>query len=104
STNYSGPDTAGGSFSGTCTDNAGNSVNGGSFTFKYDATPPSVSVSLSRGPDSGGWYNHPVDFQASGSDNLSGIASCTSGTIGGGESTSTSCTDNARNDAGAGAP
>ena len=47
---------------------------------------------LSRGPDSGGWYNHPVDFQANGSDNLSGIASCKSGTIGGGGSVSASCT------------
>src|SRR6266851_3585864 len=104
SINYSGPDTASGSFSGTCTDNAGNSASGGSFTFKYDATPPSVSVSLSRGPDSGGWYNHPVDFQASGSDNLSGIASCTSGTIGGGGSASASCTDNAGNVGGAAVP
>ena len=104
SIDYSGPDTAGGSFSGACTDNAGNSANGGSFTFKYDATPPSVSVSLSRGPDSGGWYNHPVDFQAGGSDNLSGIASCTSGTIGGGGSASASCTDNAGNVGGSSVP
>jgi hypothetical protein len=104
STTYSGPDTAGGSFSGTCTDNAGNTANGGSFSFKYDATPPAVSVSLSRGPDANGWYNHPVDFNASGSDNLSGIASCTSGTIGGGGSAGASCTDNAGNAGGAGVP
>lgn len=100
SLNYSGPDTTSGSFSGTCTDNAGNVANGGSFSFKYDATPPSVSVSLSRGPDSGNWYNHPVDFTTSGSDNLSGIASCTSGTIPG--SSRASCTDNAGNTASAG--
>jgi hypothetical protein len=104
SLNYSGPDTGGGSFSGTCTDNAGNSASGGSFTFKYDATPPSVSVALSRGPDVGGWYNHPVDFHASGSDNLSGIASCGSGTVGGGGSASASCTDNAGNVGGSGVP
>lgn len=104
SMNYSGPDTAGGSFNGACTDNAGNSASGGSFAFKYDATPPAVSVSLSRGPDAGGWYNHPVDYRASGSDNLSGIASCTSGTIGGGGSGSASCTDNAGNVGGAGVP
>jgi hypothetical protein len=102
SLNYSGPDTSGGSFSGTCTDNAGNAANGGSFAFKYDATPPAVSVSLSRGPDSGSWYNHPVDFHTSGSDNLSGIASCTSGTIGGGGSPGASCSDNAGNVGGAG--
>jgi hypothetical protein len=97
---YSGPDTSSGSFSGSCTDNAGNSASGGSFNFKYDATPPSVGISLSRGPDSGDWYNHPVDFSASGSDNLSGIASCSSGTIPG--SSGASCTDNAGNSASAG--
>ena len=102
SLSYGGPDTTSGSFSGTCTDNAGNSASGGSFTFKYDATPPSVSVSLSRGPDAGGWYNHPVDFAASGSDNLSGIASCSSGTFGGGGSASATCTDNAGNAGSAG--
>jgi len=101
STTYSGPDSTSASFSGSCTDNAGNQSSSTSFgPIKYDATPPSVSVSLSRGPDSGNWYNHPVDFSASGSDNLSGIASCTSGTIPG--STSASCTDNAGNTASAG--
>jgi len=101
---YAGPDTGGVSFTGTCTDNAGNTsapVTSGSI--KYDATPPSVSLSLARGPDANGWYNHSVDFQASGSDNLSGIASCTSGTVGGGGSASASCTDNAGNTASAGA-
>jgi hypothetical protein len=103
STTYAGPDTTSGSFTGTCSDNAGNSASGGSFGFKYDATRPSVSMSLSRGPDSNGWYNHPVDFSASGSDNLSGIASCSSGTFGGGSSVSASCTDNAGNTGSAGA-
>jgi hypothetical protein len=100
---YSGPDTTSGSLSGSCTDNAGNSASGGSFNFKYDATRPSVSIALARGPDVGNWYNHPVDFTASGSDNLSGIASCNSGTIGGGGSASASCTDNAGNTGSAGA-
>ena len=100
---YGGPDTGSGSFSGSCTDNAGNTANGGSFSFKYDATPPAVSMSLARGPDSGSWYNHPVDFSASGSDNLSGIASCTSGTIGGSGSVGATCTDNAGNVRSAGA-
>lgn len=100
---YSGPDTTSGGFTGSCTDNAGNAATGGSFSFKYDATPPAVSLSLSRGPDSGNWYNHPVDFSASGSDNLSGIASCNSGTVGGGGSVTASCTDNAGNVGSAGA-
>ena len=75
----------------------GQLASGGSFTFKYDATPPSVSIALARGPDAGDWYNHPVDFTATGSDNLSGIASCSGGTIGGGGSGTASCTDNAGN-------
>src|SRR5262252_3941842 len=100
STTYSGPDSTSASFSGSCTDNAGNQSSSTSFgPIKYDATPPSVSVSLSRGPDSGNWYNHPVDFSASGSDNLSGIASCSSGTIPG--SSGAGCTDNAGNSASA---
>ena len=96
STTYSGPDTTNATFSGTCTDNAGNTSSSASFgPIKYDATPPSVNVSLSRGPDFGDWYNRPVSFTASGSDNLSGIASCTSGTIPG--DGAASCTDNAGN-------
>jgi hypothetical protein len=103
SASYGGPDSAGASFSGSCTDQAGNTSGTASFgPIKYDATRPSVSVALSRGPDSNGWYNHPVDFSASGSDNLSGIASCSSGTVGGGGSASASCTDNAGNSASAG--
>ena len=102
---YGGPDTGSVSFSGTCTDQAGNvSGAGSSPAIKYDATPPAVSISLARGPDSGGWYNHPVGFTASGSDNLSGVASCNSGTFDGGGSVSASCADNAGNSASAGAP
>lgn len=98
---YAGPDTASGSFSATCVDNAGNSASGGSLSFKYDATPPGVSASISRGPDSNGWYNHPVSFGASGSDNLSGLAGCSGGTYSGpdtgGTSVGVSCSDNAGN-------
>ncbi len=101
SAGYGGPDTGGASFSGTCTDNAGNTSAPASVgPIRYDSTPPSVSISLSRGPDSGNWYNHPVDFGASGSDNLSGIASCSGGTIPG--SGGGSCTDNAGNTGSAG--
>jgi hypothetical protein len=101
STSYGGPDSTGATFSGTCTDNAGNTSSAGSFgPIKYDGTPPSVTASLERGPDVGDWYNHPVGFTASGSDNLSGIASCSSGTIPG--AAGASCTDNAGNSASAG--
>lgn len=96
SPSYGGPDTGGATLTGTCSDQAGNvSAAASSAVFKYDATPPSVSVSLSRGPDSGDWYNQPVAFSASGADSLSGLASCTSGTFPG--SQSASCTDSAGN-------
>jgi hypothetical protein len=109
STTYNGPDTAGASFSGTCTDQAGNVSGPASFgPIKYDGTAPSVSASMARGPDSGGWYNHPVGVSVSGSDNLSGVAACNSGTYSGpdvrGGSISGSCTDSAGNSSSRGFP
>jgi hypothetical protein len=41
SANYAGPDNAAAAVSGSCTDNAGNAT-GGSLTFKYDATAPTI--------------------------------------------------------------
>ena len=107
STTYGGPGTAAVSFSGTCTDQAGNTSGAVSFgPIKYDSNPPSVSGSLTRGPDANGWYNHPVDFAASGSDGLSGIASCNSGSYSGpdtrGGSLTASCSDQAGNTGSAG--
>jgi hypothetical protein len=100
---YSGPDTSAGSLSGSCTDNAGNSASA-SYSFNYDATAPSVTVSADRPADANGWYNHPVTFNATGTDTTSGIDSCqapvgysgpddTSGSV------SRTCTDNAGNTA-----
>ena len=73
---YGGADSETATVSGTCTDQAGN-LGTGSYTFKYDATAPSASVAPDRTPDRNGWYNHPVTATWTGSDNLSGIASCT---------------------------
>lgn len=71
-------------------------------TIKRDGTPPQVTGSSpARGPDSGGWYNRPVPVAFSGSDGLSGIASCSSPTYAGGDGASVSltgtCTDVAGN-------
>ena len=49
---------------------------GASVSFKYDATPPSASGSLSRGPDHNGWYNQGVTVAFSGSDGVSGPVAC----------------------------
>jgi hypothetical protein len=43
SVGFGGPDTAGTSVAGTCRDNAGN-IGSGLFSFRYDATPPSVGA------------------------------------------------------------
>jgi hypothetical protein len=100
SATYGGPDTPGATVSGTCTDNAGNSA-GGSMTLQYDSTPPTVTATLARPPDANGWYNHPVALTVSGTDALSGIASCSGGTYSGPDSATASltatCTDKAGN-------
>ncbi len=100
SASYGGPDSAGATLTGTCTDKAGNSANG-SFSLQYDATPPAVKAALARPPDANGWYNHPVALTVTGTDAGSGIASCTGGTYSGPDSDTASltatCTDNAGN-------
>lgn len=82
SVTYSGPDSSSASVSGTCTDNAGNVSAPVTLSFKYDATPPTVSAAPSRSSDANGWYNHQVDVAFKGSDATSGIASCTSSVLG----------------------
>ena len=68
---------------------------------RRDTTPPSVTASGDRGPDSNGWYNRKIVITFSGSDSLSGIASCSSAEYSGPDSGTTSvsgsCTDNAGN-------
>ena len=76
---FSGPDSASASVSGTCTDNAGNESSTLSLSLKYDSTPPTVSANSSRGPDTNGWYNHPLSVSFDGSDALSRVVSCSSG-------------------------
>ncbi|MDE1766331.1 MAG: type VI secretion system tube protein Hcp [Thaumarchaeota archaeon] len=61
---------------GTATDYAGNSASYTVSGINIDKTPPVTTGTLSRLPDHNGWYNHPVAIQWSGTDNLSGIASC----------------------------
>ena len=79
---YGGPDSAGVTLAGTCTDKAGNSGSG-SFHLSYDGTAPAVSARAARGPDHDGWYNRPVKIDFVGTDALSGIDSCTSMTYSG---------------------
>jgi hypothetical protein len=74
---YSGPDSSSATVTGTCRDNAGNVSATASFGLRYDTTPPVVTASPARPPDSNGWYSKPVDVTFTGTDNGSGISSCT---------------------------
>lgn len=100
---YSGPDTNG-SIGGQCIDNAGNTSAPASVPFKYDSTPPNVSAQPAPGPGANGWFNRAVTINFGGTD-FSGIASCTSATYSGPDTSGTtingSCTDNAGNTANA---
>ena len=102
---YSGPDSATASIGGGCTDKAGNASLPGASTFKYDATAPGVTAAPARQPDGNGWFSRPVAIVASGSDPVSGVASCTSPTYSGPDSSGAvvgaTCTDNAGNTSGA---
>lgn len=53
-------------------------------TINVDKTRPIVKgVAPSRGADTNGWYRSPVQVTFFGDDNLSGVASCSSGTYSG---------------------
>jgi hypothetical protein len=97
---YNGPDSGSASVTGTCRDNAGNVSAPVTLSLRYDATPPSVSPAPARGPDSNGWYNHPVDVAFRGNDAVSGIDSCTSGSYAGPDSGSAGVSGSCRDVAG----
>ena len=62
-----------------CTVFWGTDFAGSTAIVKVDKTSPSVAgAAPARPPDHDGWYNHPVVFSFSGSDALSGLASCDS--------------------------
>ena len=76
----------------------------GSVTVKKDSSPPVVNGTVSRDPDSDGWYTKPVDFSFPAGDSASGLAGCTgggtySGPDSGAVTLSGTCTDNAGNSA-----
>ncbi|HEY6742050.1 MAG TPA: hypothetical protein VI110_06795 [Lapillicoccus sp.] len=100
--NYTGPDTAAASVTGTCSDKAGNQSGTASFGFKYDATGPSVSTSPARSPDANGWYNRPLAVSFGGTDGTSGLNACEaaktySGPDSGAAAVAGTCSDRAGN-------
>ena len=101
-TTYSGPDGAGTSVPGTCTDRAGNVSAPHSFALRYDATRPVVTGGQpARAADAAGWYNHAIAVAFSGSDQTAGIDNCSAATYAGPDASAASlpgtCTDRAGN-------
>jgi len=68
------------------------------YFIQVEVSSPTATATPSRAPDSNGWYNHPVAGAVSAT-SFSGIASCTSTTYAGPNTTSATvtgtCTDNA---------
>ncbi len=95
---YDGPDSATASVPGTCTDNAGNTSGAQRYPFKYDATKPMLTPTVSPDPVTQG---QTATASAGASDALSGVASssCDSVDTGSVGSASVQCsaTDNAGN-------
>jgi hypothetical protein len=100
SVTYSGPDSSTAAVSGTCTDNAGNISVAKTLSFPYDATPPNMSPSPARAADANDWYNHAVNVAFQGTDSVSGIDSCTSGSYSGPDNSSASVSGTCRDKAG----
>jgi hypothetical protein len=101
---YDGPDSAAAGVTGSCLDKAGN-VAFGSIGLKYDATAPqALGATTVRGPDSNGWFNHPLTVDFHGSDATSQIAACTEAGYAGPDNAaavvSGSCRDHAGNTSG----
>jgi hypothetical protein len=84
---YSGPDTPGDSRYGDCWDKAGNEA-GASFSFKFDATPPTITLIT---PPNGTTYllNQVVSADYACADSLAGMSTC-AGTVADGANINTS--------------
>jgi hypothetical protein len=94
-------ETSGTAVSGACTDNAGNTSATTSTTVKIDKTAPTATASAAPAPNANGWNNTDVVVSFTGTDALSGVASCsppaTLSGDGAGQSASGTCTDVAGN-------
>jgi hypothetical protein len=104
--NYSGPATSSHTISGSCADEAGNSA-ADAYSFKYDATAPTITGTRSPAANGFGWNNGSVAVNFTCGDNLSGVPASSCGpnqtlTDEGADQSSTgNATDNAGNTASA---
>jgi len=91
-------DTGGVTF--TCTATSDGGTASASVTVKRDATAPTATATASPAPNGNGWNNTDVTVTFTGTDGMSGIASCDSAVVlgeGAGQSAGGACTDNAGN-------
>jgi hypothetical protein len=71
-------ETAGIDFSGSCTNDAGLSIDADDLTVKLDKTGPTANLAVTTGTlGAHGWYTSDVTVSTSGSDDISGPVSCT---------------------------
>ena len=89
------------SATGTCEDYAGNTASDTQSGINIDLTAPVASASASPAAAANGWNDTDVTVSFSGTDSLSGIASCSADVVlsneGAGQSASGTCTDKAGN-------
>lgn len=91
-------DTAGITF--TCTATSVGGTASQSVTVKRDATAPAAIAAAAPAPNANGWNNTDVTVTFTGTDGMSGVASCTAPAVlgeGAGQSATGTCTDNAGN-------
>jgi hypothetical protein len=85
----------------TCTVQSSSGTVSRTATVFVDQTPPTVNAGLpQRAPDSNGWWNHPIQFNFSGTDATSKIDSCDTPTYSGPDAASGSVTGACRDKAG----
>jgi hypothetical protein len=93
------------SVTGTATDVTGNTASATVSNIDIDKTAPVVTATASPAPNANGWNNTDVVVAFSGSDTLSGMASCDPNVVlnseGAGQSATGSCADQAGNSASA---
>jgi hypothetical protein len=89
------------SATGTCADTSGNTADDTQSGINIDTTAPSASAGRAPAANANGWNNSDVTVSFSGTDALSGIASCSADQVfgeGADQSASGTCTDKAGND------